>query len=34
MFADVCSVYTIGITIKLSVNLDLHTARLPTPVQR
>ena len=31
MFADVCHVYTIGITIKLSVNLNLHTARRPTP---
>ena len=31
MFADVCSVCTIWIIIKLSVNLNLHTARLPTP---
>ena len=31
MFADVCNVCTIWITIKLSVNLNLHTARLSTP---
>ena len=30
MFADVCSVCTISITF-LSVNLKLHTARLPAP---
>ena len=31
MFADVCSVCTIWITIKLSVTLNLHAATLPTP---
>ena len=31
MFADVCSVYTIKLSLKFSVNLNLRTAGLPTP---